>query len=314
MEHGTIVRWLKDAGEVVERGEDLVEIETDKATMPYEAETGGPLEIVVGQGETVSIGTVIGRIGEDASAPGATSTSAAHDPATASATDTRIVELSSIQSTIARRMTDAAAAVPAFSLTIDVDMEPAVDLRAHLRRRATDDAPPPTFNDIVVKAAAMALRQVPRANGAFRDGHFALHDRVNVGVAVATEDALVVPVVTDADRQGLAAIAKATHHAAARVRQGEITPAELAGGTFTVSNLGMLGVAAFTSIVNSGQAAILSVGAIREAPVVRDGAVAPGKLMSLTLTCDHRILYGADGARLLEAIRRLLEDPGCLET
>jgi pyruvate dehydrogenase E2 component (dihydrolipoamide acetyltransferase) len=195
-------------------------------------------------------------------------------------------------------MAESKATVPEFTLTTAVDMSSASALRAQLKE-ACD--PAPSFNDMIVRACALALREFPRANGAYRDGHFELYSRVNVGIAVAAQDTLVVPTVFDADQRGIAEIAVATRELAGRVRSGEITPPELSGGTFTVSNLGMYGITSFTAVINSPQAAILAVGAIDQA-----------SLMRLTLTCDHRILYGADAAQFLARIRELLEQPVAL--
>jgi pyruvate dehydrogenase E2 component (dihydrolipoamide acetyltransferase) len=184
-------------------------------------------------------------------------------------------------------------------------------LRAELERVAADrgDGVVPSYDDMVVKASALALRAFPRANGAYRDGRFELYSRVNVGIAVAAQDALVVPTIHDADELDLAAIAREGRRLAGRVREGAVTPPELSGGTFTVSNLGMYGVTEFAAVINPPQAAILSVGALVEKPVVRDGAVVAGHTMALTLVCDHRILYGADAAQFLARIRALLEEP-----
>ena len=161
----------------------------------------------------------------------------------------------------------------------------------------------PSFNDMVVKACAIALREHPRANGAYRDGRLELYSRVNVGVAVAARDALVVPTIFDADHKGLRQIASETRALAQRVREGTVTPPELSGGTFTVSNLGMYGISNFQAVINPPQAGILAVGAITETPVVRDGEITTAHLMGVTLACDHRILYGADGARLPRSVR-----------
>ena len=155
------------------------------------------------------------------------------------------MELTRTQQTIARRMAESKATIPDFALQIEVDMEDvrrrcARELKAHRRRERRSAVP--TYNDMVVKACALALREHPRANGSYRDGRFELHSRVNVGVAVAAEDALVVPTVFDADEKSLGEIARETRALAARVRDGTITPPELGGGTFTVSNLGMYGV------------------------------------------------------------------------
>jgi len=220
-----------------------------------------------------------------------------------------VVELSRTQQTIARRMAESRATVPDFTLHADVDMDQAWEGRAALKASAAEGAVVPSFNDLVVKACALALREFPRVNGAYKDGRFELYSRVNVGVAVAAPDGLVVPTVFDADRRTLGEIARDTRALAARVRDGTITPPELSGATFTVSNLGMYGVREFVAVLNPPQAAILSVGAVEERPVVRDGAVVPGRRMSVALACDHRILYGADAAEFLGRVRALLEAP-----
>jgi pyruvate dehydrogenase E2 component (dihydrolipoamide acetyltransferase) len=162
---------------------------------------------------------------------------------------------------------------------------------------------------MVVKASALALREHPRVNGSYRDGRFELHGRVNVGIAVAADEALLVPTVFDADVKSLGAIAAETRALAEQCRAGSITPPQLGGGTFTVSNLGMFGVTAFTAIVNQPQAAILAVGALRRRPVVRDDAIVARHTLHLRLSCDHRILYGADAARFLARVCAHLESP-----
>jgi pyruvate dehydrogenase E2 component (dihydrolipoamide acetyltransferase) len=232
------------------------------------------------------------------------------------------MELTRTQQTIARRMAESKATIPDFSIQAEVDMEGCVTLRSDLKRlsqgeRSAEpgaDAPlaTPTYNDMVVKACALALREHPRANGSYRDGRLQLHSRINVGVAVAAEDALVVPTVFDAEEKSLGEIARETRRLAERVRDRTITPPELGGGTFTVSNLGMYGVRSFTAIVNPPQAAILSVGSLEPRGVVREGELTVRNTMMLTLVCDHRILYGADAAQLLARVRELLEAPAAL--
>jgi pyruvate dehydrogenase E2 component (dihydrolipoamide acetyltransferase) len=430
MEEGTILKWLKSDGDEVSRGDELVEIETDKANMTYEADQGGTLSIVAQEGDTLAVGETIARIGEGGGENGAapaerereeggeedgggeseTATATAEqeappeqpseppaeEPAREEPAETggngrikaspvarrmarelglelgelqgtgpggRIVkadveaaskgdgaqaaapaeapeeapapeeepqkapppvvsgdaqtgkgetttqDLTRLQQTVARRMAESKATAPDFVLNVDIDMEEAVDLRKRLKAAANEGQPVPSFNDFVVKAAALALVDFPRANGAYRDGKFELYSRVNVGVAVAGQDALVVPTVFDADTKSLGQIARETRALAERVRAGAITPPELSSGTFTVSNLGMFGIQSFVAVINPPQAAILAVGAMAPTPVVRDGEVVVRNVMRITLSCDHRILYGADAAEFLGRIRERLENP-----
>jgi pyruvate dehydrogenase E2 component (dihydrolipoamide acetyltransferase) len=446
MEEGTILRWIKSEGDEVTVGDELVEIETDKANMVYESDAEGTLtEIVAQEGDTLPIGEVIARVGEPgeasgdggakkaedgaesaaekdkaeetrdaekttagaddggaedaeaatgnggdpeqaeepASAPAATEAPPAGDgggdgrvkaspiarrlakdrgldlsgisgsgpggrivkadvekagegapaqapeteeapaPAAAAAGPTagarekpetakgevEVVELSKLQQTVARRMAESKATAPHFYLTAEADMSRAWEARSRVKESSRDDQVVPSFNDLVVKACAIALREFPRANGAYRDGRVEMYSRVNVGVAVAAQDALVVPTVFDADQKGLRQIATETRALASRVREGTITPPELSGGTFTVSNLGMYGVSQFSAVINPPQAAILAIGAIEEKPVVRDGEITAGRVMAINLACDHRVLYGADGAEFLARVRALLEEP-----
>jgi pyruvate dehydrogenase E2 component (dihydrolipoamide acetyltransferase) len=211
--------------------------------------------------------------------------------------------------TIARRIAESKATVPHLHLRADIDMSRAVAVRAAFSQTMADGERLPTLNDMVVKAVALALRDHPRANGAYRDGGFELYSRINVGIAVAAADSFAVPTITDADRLTLAEIARESHRLAARVRDGQITPPELAGGTFTVSNLGMFGVRSFDPVINGGQAANLGVGEVGERAVVRDGEVMSAQIMEVGLACDHRILYGAGAAAFLTAIKANLEQP-----
>jgi len=209
---------------------------------------------------------------------------------------------------VSRRMAESKATAPDFQLNAEIDMSAAVELRSRLKE-VTDK--PPSYNDMVVKACANALREFPRVNGAYRDGHFELYSRVNVGVAVAAQDTLVVPTVFDADKKSLGEISRSAREAIAKVRDGKITPPELSGGTFTVSNLGMYGIDSFSAVINPPQAAILAVGSLKKRAVVDDesGRIVARDTMNVTLVCDHRILYGADGAEFLARVRELLEQP-----
>ncbi len=435
MEEGTILQWLKQVGDEVAVGDELVEIETDKANMAYESDVAGTLsEILVEEGETVVIGTPIAKVGDSdavgrddegsaassagpvaagdppppavakassgavpptappadvainapagangggerpkaspvarriakekqldlaqlegsgpggrivkadveraaASAGGADSggprteaqpppagppeavagpadvavgpSSAAPGPETAKGT-VSYEDPSKLQSTVARRMSESKATAPHFYLEAEIDMSRLVAARAQIKAGAKEGDVVPSFNDMVVKACALALRDHPRANGAYRDGRFELYSRVNVGVAVAARDALVVPTIFDADQKNLRQIAGDSRALAQRVRDGQITPPELSGATFTVSNLGMFGIDSFAAVINPPQAAILAVGAISERPVVRDSQTTTAHLMRVNLACDHRILYGAPAAEFLARVRTLLEEP-----
>ena len=459
MEEGTVLKWLVEEGNEVKRGEALVEIETDKANMTYEADTDGTLiEVVAQEGDTLAIGEVIARIGDPSEAGGngkpaakeeepaeeeaggdeaeaesgdeaaegdeeaseeeekagavaeadqgearggagagdgggetqsgagpATKTRApsgngagdgervkaspvarrmarelgvelarlegsgpggrivkadvqaaaegagdgaaveapAREEEKAPAAEERapepqrseagakgeaeVQELTRLQQTVARRMAESKATAPDFSISLTVDMTQAVELRKRLKEVAD---PAPSFNDMVVKAAAIALTEHPRVNGAYRDGKFELYEKVNIGIAVAAMDALVVPTVFDADRKSLGQISRDARAAAEKVRDRTITPPELSGATFTVSNLGMFGIEHFVAIINPPQASILTVGKLAKQPAVDDsGRIVARDQMSLSLVCDHRILYGADGAQFLARVKALLEQP-----
>ena len=376
MEEGTILSWLKETGDQVDAGDELLEIETDKSTVTHAADASGILEILTAEGTTVPVGQPIARIEERALAAAAEPNTPASEPAhphdpgpaperttgesegalgssavilgaaaaaparsngsprsTATPLARRLAEehgiaLSDVEGTgplgritrrdvlraagvepeararsaavgpdapiapsamtvtgappgptsagttrqeptrlqtvIARRMAEAKATVPHFQVQTEVVMDSAVTLRAQLKALAGETDPVPSFNDLIIKASALALRDHPLANGSYRDGAFELHDAINVGMAVAADGALVVPTVFDADSKSLGEIARETRGLAGRVRDGSVAPPELSGATFTVSNLGMFGMTAITPVINPPQAAILGVGAMRE--------------------------------------------------
>ena len=438
MEEGTVLKWLVEEGGEVKRGDPLVEIETDKANMTYEADTDGTLiEVVASEGDTLPIGEVIARVGEpgEASQDGGGAQSegegdgseggagegdeAAEEEAGESAVATaegdsgeatgsedggapareragsppapvsdgdgrikaspvarriageqgvdlsalqgsgpggRIVkadvlaaadgdgagpaeaepepaeeeqapepheavasgqagpkgevevqELTRLQQTVSRRMAESKATAPDFTLEVEVEMGACVDLRQRLKEVAD---PVPSLNDMIVKACALALGENPRVNGAYRDGQFELYEKINIGVAVAAQDALLVPTIFDTASKSLGEIARAAHEAIQKVRDNTITPPELSGGTFTVSNLGMFGIDRFSAVINPPQAAILAVGALKKKPIVDDsGRVVARDMATLSLISDHRILYGADAAQFLARVREVLENP-----
>jgi len=378
MVEGIIVTWLAEDGADVRRGTEIVEIETDKATMPYEADDSGILRHVAPSGTPLPVGAIIATIGDSGEAPaaathGTVTTLAAKPAAPVSASpvarrlaarlaidladvrgsgprgrivkaDVRAVESAPIAveppaapaveppaapsvatlpaphgrgditrteldrraQVVARRMAQAKATAPEFAVQMTVDMTGALTLRRDL----VDAGVKASVNDLVVKAAAQALRAHPRLNGTYRDGAIETYARVNVGVAVAADNALLVPTLFDADSKTVATIAMETRALIAACGDGTVTPPQLAAGTFTVSNLGMFGVDAFHAVLNPPQAAILAVGAVRRRPDFdASGGLVARDHMILTLVCDHRIVYGADAAVFLDTLRERLERP-----
>ena len=410
MEQGTIGRWLKREGESFPEGDVIAEIETDKATMDFQAyEDGTMLRILVGDGESAVLGApiaIIGAEGEEvpADAPAAASTNGdggrdngaaepepAAEPeakdeapvATATAAapadggglraspiarrmadaggldlrtlagkgtgpDGRIVkadveralaggvkpapaapaspqaapsppdegdevrELTPMLKAVARRMAEAKATVPHFYVSSEIDMTRALELRAELNAALADSGEKVSVNDLIVRASTQALVQHPQAHRSYVDGHHVYHAHVHVGIAVALDDGLIVPVLRDADTKGVRQLAVETRDLVKRARDGKLRQTEIEGGTFTVSNMGMFDVAAFSAIINPPESTILAVSSTVERAVVRDGAIVPRQIMSVTLSCDHRACSGADGARLLQTIKRHLEAPTLL--
>jgi pyruvate dehydrogenase E2 component (dihydrolipoamide acetyltransferase) len=391
MESGTIVKWLKNEGDAVEKGEPLYELDTDKVTQEVEADAGGVLlKIAVREGE-VPVGQTVAVIGEqgeeiayeaDASsakeepetegsrgparddernrgataqieAPsgdGATRADgrikasplarriarergidlaqlrgtgpegrivaedverAAAAPAPApviAAGEVEVVPLTSIRRTIARRLTEAWQ-IPVFQLTIDVDMTRSLALRAQLVERA-GDGPKPTLSDLLTKVCAVALLRHRAVNAHFSEDGIKRFPTADVGIAVAAPQGLVVPVIRSAETRSILEIAAVRADVVGRARDNKLTREDLEDGTFTISNLGMFGVQQFVAVLNPPQAAILAVGSVQERPAARDGELVARPLMTVTLTCDHRAVDGADGARFLEDVKAFLEEPG----
>jgi len=215
--------------------------------------------------------------------------------------------LTAMRRVIARRLTESKQTVPHFYLTVDCEIDELLKFRAELN--AKSDAYRISVNDFVIRAAALALRQVPAANASWSDEAILLWDTVDIAVAVALEDGLITPIVKNADGKGLAAIASETKDLAARARAGKLKLEEFQGGTFSISNLGMFGVRDFAAVINPPHGGILAVGAGEQRPVVKNGALAIATVMSCTLSCDHRAVDGAVGAQFLAAFKKLVEDP-----
>ncbi len=220
-----------------------------------------------------------------------------------------LVPLDGMKRTIARRMTESFRDVPHFPLTIDVEIDRLLEARTKVNALLEAEGVKVSVNDIVIKAAALALKRVPQANASYTPEGIALHHNADVAMAVAIDGGLITPIVRAAETKGLAQIAKETKDLAERARTRKLKPEEFQGGTFSISNLGMFGIKSFASIINEPQGAIMSVGAGEKRPVVRAGELAIATVMSITLTCDHRVVDGAIGARFLAAFKAMIEDP-----
>jgi pyruvate dehydrogenase E2 component (dihydrolipoamide acetyltransferase) len=411
MEEGTIGRWLVHEGDSFSEGDVLAEIETDKATMEFQAYDGGTvLRILVGDGESAPLGAPIAIVGDageqvdDGNAPaedaepseetspvaeaetdppaqkprkqpaaaaarsngeGAAAaetlrvspiarrmadqagidlrpmagrgsgpegrivkadverlfeggTGAASAPAAAPAASPAVPqagevrELTPMLKAVAARMTQSKQTVPHFYVESEIDMTRAMELRAELNAGLADSGEKISVNDLIVRACALALIEHPQAHRSYVDGKHAYHTHANIGIAVALDDGLIVPVVFEADTTSVREISRETRDLARRAREGALKQREIEGGTFTVSNLGMFDVANFEAIINPPESAILAVGATTARPVAVDGDVVVRQIMRATLSCDHRACSGADGAKLLQTIKRLLQAPSLL--
>ena len=407
MEEGRIGRWLKREGDSFREGDVIAEIETDKATMEFQAyDDGTVLRIIVDDGETAALGApiaIVGEAGEEVAEPAeqpaepepektgsdpnfsreappsdvtsapaggngkaevlrvspiarrmadtagldlrslagkgsgpdgrivkadveralqgatpvpGTGVAPAPEPSppavSAPAEGDEVRELSPMLKAVARRMTESKTTVPHFYVSSEIDMTRALQLRKELNEALADSGEKVSVNDLIVRASAQALVQHPQAHRSYVDGTHVYHAHAHVGIAVALDDGLIVPVLRDADTKSLRQIAVEARDLVERARAGKLRQNEIEGGTFTVSNMGMLGVSAFAAIINPPESTILAVSATIQRPVVRDGAVAVGDIMSVTLSCDHRACSGADGARLLQTVKRHLEAPTLL--
>ncbi|MGE5566580.1 MAG: pyruvate dehydrogenase complex dihydrolipoamide acetyltransferase [Parcubacteria group bacterium] len=223
-----------------------------------------------------------------------------------------LVPLDGMRKTVARRMTDSFRDVPHFPLTIDLEIDALLAARGRINAMLKADDVRVSVNDIIIKAAAMALKRVPDANASYTPEGIAMHHHADVAMAVAVPHGLITPIIREAETKGLAQIARETKDLAARARDRKLKPEEYLGGTFTVSNLGMYGIKSFGSIINEPQGAILSVGAGTQQPVVKNGQLAIATVMTVTMSCDHRVVDGATGAKFLNAFKAMIEDPATM--
>ena len=406
MEEGVLAKWHIKVGDTIKSGDIMAEIETDKATMEYEAvDEGEVLEILVPEGSSgVKINAVLARIsGEGVSSPSAKSevapvaapaptpaapfaaapiapieatkansgerimasplakriaaqkgidlssvkgsgpngrivkadldgaSSSAATPATfakpsapaAQAAPSpatiasmpfeagayEIVPLDGMRRTIARRLTDSFRNVPHFPLNIDIEIDSLLETRKQLNAQAEAMGGKISVNDLIIKASALACKAVPKANASYSDEGILIHKHADIAVAVAIDGGLITPVIRKAEQKGLLQISNEIKELAAKAKARKLMPEEYSGGTFSVSNLGMFGIKSFSSIINEPQGCILSVGAGEQRPVVKNGALAIANVMSVTLTCDHRVVDGSVGAEWVVAFKGFLENP-----
>jgi pyruvate dehydrogenase E2 component (dihydrolipoamide acetyltransferase) len=218
-------------------------------------------------------------------------------------------EMSRIRRTTGKRMVESKQVIPHFYVTSEVDMEAAIAFREQVNAQFTDDASKVSFNDLIVKAVALGLREFPNLNTTLEGDTLYDHANIDVNIAVAIEGGLIAPFVPDADQKSLGTIARTAKDLIKRAREGGLQPHEFQGGTFTISNLGMYDVEEFIAIINPPQAAILAIGSITETPVVKDGQVVVGHRMKISLSCDHRVSDGAEVARFLLAVKKYLQHP-----
>ena len=266
-------------------------------------EKGIPLHQVQGSGEN---GRIIKRDVEDFTPAAATATNSVAKFVATGQEDFDEIKHSQMRKVIAKRLGESKFSAPHYYLAVEFDMDNAIAFRQQFNSIPETKI---SFNDIVVKACALALRQHPQVNSQWFDDKMKLNNHVHIGVAVAVEDGLVVPVVKFANEQSLPQIGSAVRDFAGRARNKKLTPQEMEGSTFTISNLGMFGIESFTSIINQPNSAILSVGSIVQKPVVKNGQIVVGNTMKLTLACDHRTVDGATGAAFLQTLKGFIENP-----
>lgn len=219
------------------------------------------------------------------------------------------IEMTGMRKVIAERMLASVAAAPHIYLTADIDMTQCRDMRTKINDSLADKGIKISYNDIIIKACALALKEYPYINSTLKDGAIILQDRINIGVAVSLADGLIVPVVRDTDKKTIVEISKEIKELAGKAREGKLMPDEFSGGTFTVSNLGMFDITQFTAIINQPESAILAVGAIKDTFVPVDGRPVVKPMMKVTLSCDHRVIDGAVGAQFLKFVKSMLENP-----
>jgi pyruvate dehydrogenase E2 component (dihydrolipoamide acetyltransferase) len=280
-----------------------VELASVEGTGPGGRITKRDIEAAAQGGGAAAPAAAAGGAAAAAGAPAAR-TAAARDGA-----DTEEVPLTQMRKTIAKRLAQSIGPIPTFYLTIECDMTRLMELRARANRSLEKDGIKTSINDFVIKGVAAALAQHPEVNASWGESSIVRHHRVHIGVAVAVEDGLITPIVRDADVKRVREIAVEVKELAGRAREKKLKPEEYTGATFSISNLGMFGIVEFTAIINPPEAGILAVGAVEEKVVVEDGEMVVRQRMRMTMSCDHRVVDGATGAKFLQTVRELIEDP-----
>jgi pyruvate dehydrogenase E2 component (dihydrolipoamide acetyltransferase) len=273
------------------------------------AEAGVDLGSLVGSGPG---GRIVKRDVETAAVAGQREPTPAPAGARPADEDYVDVPLSQMRKTIAKRLVESVGPVPHFFLTVDVDMSRTMAARERINAMLESQGQRISLNDIIIRATAAALRRHPECNAAWQGDAIRRYDRVHIGVAVAIEDGLITPIVRDAHTKGVAEISEEVRELAGRARDKKLQPHEYMGATFSISNLGMFGIHEFTAVINPPEAGILAVGAVVETPVVEDGQVTIRPRMRITMSCDHRVIDGALGARFLATLRGMLEEPAAI--
>jgi pyruvate dehydrogenase E2 component (dihydrolipoamide acetyltransferase) len=316
MAYGMVTKWFKREGELVKKGEPLFEVEAEKVTTIIESPTDGILsEILVAEGFEANVGEVVAIIEtatvpcEEAMALPSKSEKKIPLEVKLSVPAAEIIPLKGIRKLIAERMVQSHSAIPHITLTMEVDMSEANKLRSTLEKASNKRI---IYDAIFAKAVGKALCKYPVLNSTLEEQGIRIYKEINIGVAVASPDGLVVPVVHKVNERSLIELSDEVEKLVQKAREGKLSMTEVYGGTFTITNLGMFGIDVFTPIIVPGQAAILGIGRIVEKPYLDGGQLKSRPIVTLSLTCDHRVLDGALAAQFLQEIKRIIESPDLL--
>jgi len=331
MEEGTLVKWLVEVGATVEPGEELAEVETDKIVNVLENTHSGVLRrIMADEGDVLPVGALLGVIAaevvsdadidafiagggsaaaEESAAP-APAEQAAAPPAPAEAPAEELVPVSGMRAAIAKTVSSSWSNIPHYMVTVAIDMGKADALARSMKEAGTKVS----INDMIIKASASAIRKFPLINASFADKNITLHRDANIAVAIGLDEGVVMPVIRNCHALSLREIGTRSRELVALAKEGKLGKAEMSGGTFAISNMGMLGVESFVAIVPPAQSAIIAIGILKDEPVVRDGKIEIARMMRVTISADHRVHDGAYAAKFLGELRTILEAPEVLQS